>query len=85
MLKQYQDIIEDAKSDLNEQAEYTMIAYPVRETSHIQYIIAREMISIKQCHHICDRALKFTMTKDFQVHQGQPTVISSINQLLPEE
>ena len=77
-------MIEDAKSDLNDQAESPIIATLVQEMSYIQYMVAREKISIKQCHHICNRALEFTMTSDFQVHPG-PTVISSIDQLLPEE
>ena len=85
VLEQYQNMIEDAKSDLNDQAESTIIADLVQETPHIQYIVAREKISIKQCHQICNRALEFTMTSDFQVPLGQPAVVSSINQLLPEE
>lgn len=79
-------MIEDARLDLNDQIKSPIVAHYLRwETSNIQNMVSREERSIKRCLHICNEALEFTKTRDVQVHKVQPTVVSSINKLLPEE
>ncbi|KAF4772657.1 hypothetical protein HAV15_005058 [Penicillium sp. str.  len=86
VLQQYRSMIEEAQSDLNDQIKSPIVAHHLRlETSNLQDMVLREKRSIEQCLHICNGALEFEMTKEFKVHKGQPTVISSINELLPEE
>lgn len=86
MLQEYQSMIDDAKSYLNDQAKRPIIAdHLLQDTSNTQNMVAREKRSIERCLHICNQALAFTMTWDFQVQKGQPTFITSISELLPEE
>ncbi|PGG95238.1 hypothetical protein AJ80_09998 [Polytolypa hystricis UAMH7299] len=87
VLQQYQSMIEDANLYLNDQMESPIIAdFLPRELPNTQNVtLALEKRSIEQCLQICDRALEFTKTSNFQADKGQPTVISTINELLPQE
>lgn len=85
VLKQYQIMVEQAKLDLTEQAKTPVIADLLQETSNIQKMLTREKRSVERCLYICNGALEFSMTSDFQARKGQSTVISSINELLPKE
>lgn len=87
VLQQYQDMVEDAKSDLVDQAKSTIIADNLlhHTSSTRNEVLAQNKRSIERCLYICNRALEFTMTSDFHVDKRQPTAISSINELLPEE
>ncbi|KAF3018784.1 hypothetical protein E8E15_008590 [Penicillium rubens] len=85
VLEQYQMMVEQAKIDLTEQANTPVIADLLPETSNTQNMLKREKRSVERCLYICNGALEFTMTSDFQARRGQSTVISSINELLPEE
>lgn len=85
MLEQYQIMIEQAKLDLTEQANTPVIADLLPETSNTQNMLAREKRSVERCLYICNGALEFTMTSDFQARKGHSTAISSVNELLPEE
>ncbi|KGO75962.1 hypothetical protein PITC_073380 [Penicillium italicum] len=82
VLKQYQIMIKQAKLDLAEQA---IIAHLLPETSNTRKMLTREKRSIERCLYICNRALEFTVTSNFQARKGQSTLISSINELLPKE
>lgn len=46
-------------------------------------MISQEQRSIIQCLHIWDEALAVITTRDLQAHEVQPTVIASINEILP--
>lgn len=79
-------MIEDTITDLNDQLESPMVASPpLWETSNIQDMVSREIRSIERCLRICNEASTFITTIDLQVRKVQLTVVSSINELLPEE
>lgn len=87
VLQQYQSMVEDAVSDLDDQAKGTIIADTLLHHASItqNLVFTQNKRSIERCLYICNRALEFTMTSDFHVNKRHPTAISSINELLPEE
>ncbi|KAB8227912.1 uncharacterized protein BDW43DRAFT_234433 [Aspergillus alliaceus] len=83
VLQFYQRLIEEAKIELQEEVDRPTLA--VHQLQTIQNAVAQEQKSIKLCLSLCNRALEFIGSGEFQVEEGHPTVISSITELLPEE
>jgi hypothetical protein len=83
VLQFYQRTIEEAKIELEEEVDRPTLAGHLLQTT--QNAAAQEQKSTKLCLSLCDRALEFIGSGDFQVEEGHPTDISSITELLPEE
>ncbi|KAL4733495.1 hypothetical protein BDV11DRAFT_199919 [Aspergillus similis] len=83
VLRSYQRMVEEAKTDLEEEVDRPTLAG--HSLQKIQNAVALEKKSIQRCLSLCNRALAFAEAEDFQVEEGHPTVISSITELLPKE
>jgi hypothetical protein len=82
VLHLYQRMTEEAKSNIEEEVDRPTVAGHQLQVIH--NAAAQERKSIQLCLSLCNRALEFTKSGDFQVEEGR-SVISSIAEFLPEE
>ncbi|KAF7588285.1 hypothetical protein BBP40_005939 [Aspergillus hancockii] len=84
VLQFYQRMIEEVKIELEEELDRpTLVGHHLQTT---QNTVAQERKFTQLCLSLCNRALEFIGSGDFQVEEGgHPTVISSIMELLPKE
>ncbi|KAB8228413.1 uncharacterized protein BDW43DRAFT_217272 [Aspergillus alliaceus] len=78
----YQRMVEEAIIDLEEDVQSPTVADHYLQVK--QNAVAQERKSIQLCLSLCNRALEFTKSGDFQAEEGR-SVIYSIKDFLPEE